>query len=177
VSPAWPPPSGVQIDRMFGPEGQMGQAVLHPGDIRIWIGRARPNFFRKLLALPLAIQLDQILDCRRFLRQPARSLSRDETIPSLGNQSPRTGGEDRERPREGDRLVEEAGEPFRTAGAGRSSRQLRLRPDLEGTWPRRRAAMNRSSDLRRALKQRRSRAGTSGAPSTVSPAEPEAAAL
>src|ERR1700722_2966979 len=32
-----------------------------------------------------------------------------------------------------------------------SGRQLRLHLDLEGTWPRRRAAMNRSSDLHRAF--------------------------
>ena len=76
----------------------------------------------------------------------------DAPIPSLGDQSPRRGGEDRERSGEGDRLVEDAGEPFRTAGEGRSGRQLRLHLDLEGTWPRRRAAMNRSSDLHRAFK-------------------------
>src|SRR5277367_4107202 len=61
----------------------------------------------------------------------------------------------RERAREGDRLVEDAGEPFRTAGAGRSGGQLRLYLDLEGTWPRRRASMNRSSDLPRALSRER----------------------
>ena len=82
--------------------------------------------------------------------------------PDLGRADPESrqpvaaqGGEDRERSGEGDRLVEDAGEPFRTAGAGRSGRQLRLHLDLEGTWPRRRAAMNRSSDLHRALSQER----------------------
>ena len=53
----------------------------------------------------------------------------------------------RERSGEGDRLVEDGGEPFRTAGAGRSGRQLRLHLDLEGTWPRRRAAMKRAANL------------------------------
>ena len=100
----------------------------------------------------------------------------DEPIPSLGNQSPRKAAKTR-KGREGDRLVEDAGEPFRTAGAGRSGRQLRLHLDLEGTWPGRRAAMNRGSDPTALLKQRRSRAGSGGAPSTVSPAGPEAAAL
>jgi hypothetical protein len=78
--------------------------------------------------------------------------------PDLGRADPEStqpvaaqGGEDRERSGEGDRLVEDAREPFRTAGAGRSGRQLRLRLDLGGTWPRRRAAMSRSSDLHRAF--------------------------
>ena len=82
----------------------------------------------------------------------------DEPIPKSRQPVAAQGGEDKERSGEGDRLVEDAGEPFRTAGAGRSARQLRLHLDLEGTWPRRRAAMNRSSDLYRLLKQRRSRA-------------------
>ena len=86
------------------------------------------------------------------------------------------GGEDRERPGEGDRLVEDAGVLFRTLG----------RDDPVGsydfTWiwkelglgdERRRTEALTSTEL---LKQRRSRAGSSGAPSTVSPAEPEASA-
>ena len=79
----------------------------------------------------------------------------DERIPKSRQPVAAQGGEDRERSGEGDRLVEDAGEPFRTAGAGRSGRQLRLHLDLEGTWPRRRASMNRSSDLHRALSQER----------------------
>ena len=82
--------------------------------------------------------------------------------PDIGRADPESrqpvaaqGGEDRERSGEGDRLVEDAGEPFRTAGAGRSGRQLRLHLDLEGTWPRRRASMNRSPDLHRALSSER----------------------
>jgi hypothetical protein len=70
--------------------------------------------------------------------------------PDLGRADPESrqpvaaqGGEDRERSGEGDRLVQDAGEPFRIARAGRSDRQLRLHLDLEGTWPRRRTAMNR----------------------------------
>jgi hypothetical protein len=75
----------------------------------------------------------------------------EQMMASARDRSAAQGGEDRERSGEGDRLVEDAGEPFRTAGAGRSGRQLRLHLDLEGTWPWRPAAMNRSSDLHRAF--------------------------
>jgi hypothetical protein len=72
VGPMWgraspcrqPPPNGSapppprRCNRMLRLEGQMARAVLHPGDLRIGIGRARPIPVRKLLALPLAIQSD-----------------------------------------------------------------------------------------------------------------------
>src|SRR4029077_12406310 len=58
--------AGVQINRMLRLEGQMARAVLHPVYLRIGIGRARPILVRKLLALPLAIQSDQIVDRRRL---------------------------------------------------------------------------------------------------------------
>ena len=53
-------------DRMLRLVGQMRGAVLHPRDLRIRIGRARPILVREFLALPLAIQPDQVVDRRRL---------------------------------------------------------------------------------------------------------------
>ncbi len=58
--------AGVEIDRVLGLVGQMRGAVLHPRDLRIRIGRARPILVRKLLALPPAIEPDEVVDRRRF---------------------------------------------------------------------------------------------------------------
>jgi hypothetical protein len=97
--------------------------------------RLRPNEERRIIHQGLTDHYRRTLDL---------------PIPSLGN-SRRARRRRQGRSGEGDRLVEDAGEPFRTARAGRSGRQLRFHLDLEGTWPRRRVAMNRSSDLHRAF--------------------------
>ena len=79
----------------------------------------------------------------------------DEPIPSLDNQSPRKAakkGKGREKVIAWLKMLENHAA---RAGAGRSGRRLRLHLDLEGTWPRRRASMNPSSDLPRALSRER----------------------
>ena len=49
---------------MFGLIGKMRRAVLHPGDLGVWIGLARPIFVRQLLAFALAVEPDQVVDRR-----------------------------------------------------------------------------------------------------------------
>ncbi len=64
---------------MLGLVGQPRRAVLHPGDLRIGIGRALPVRVRKLLALALAIEPDKVLRRRRinaaFLGHPRQHLA------------------------------------------------------------------------------------------------------
>src|SRR3546814_4230033 len=45
--------------------GQTRRAVLHPRDLRIGIGLARPVRIRQLLALAFAIEPDKVVDRRR----------------------------------------------------------------------------------------------------------------
>jgi hypothetical protein len=47
---------------VLGLVSQMGRAVLHSGDLRIRIGLARPILVRKLLALALAVEPDQVVN-------------------------------------------------------------------------------------------------------------------
>ena len=71
--------AGVEVDRMLGLVGEMRRPVLHPGDLRIRIGRARPVLVRQLLALAGAIEPDEIVDRRRcdaaLLRHPGQHLA------------------------------------------------------------------------------------------------------
>ena len=71
----------------------------------------------------------------------------DEPIPSLGNQSPRKAAKTGKGREKVIGWLKDAGEPFRTAGAERSGRQLRLHLNVEGAWHRRRAAMSRAANL------------------------------
>ncbi len=56
---------GVQIDRVLGLVGQARAAVLHAGDLRLGVGRARPLGIAQPLALALAIELLQLGRARR----------------------------------------------------------------------------------------------------------------
>ena len=44
----------------------MGRAVLHPGDPGLGVAPGNPILVRQLLALALAVQMRQILGCRRL---------------------------------------------------------------------------------------------------------------
>ena len=57
--------AGIEVDRVFGLISKMRRAVLHLGDLRIGIGFARPILVRELLALPLAVEPDKVIDRRR----------------------------------------------------------------------------------------------------------------
>jgi hypothetical protein len=57
--------AGVEIDRALRFVGQMRRPVLHPGDLRLGVGRALPIGVRQRLALALAVEARQVLGARR----------------------------------------------------------------------------------------------------------------
>jgi hypothetical protein len=57
--------AGVEVDRVLGLVAQTRRAVLHLGDLRVGIGRARPVLVRKLLALTFSVKPDEVVDRRR----------------------------------------------------------------------------------------------------------------
>ena len=70
---------GVEIDRMLGLVGQPGTAVLHLGDLGLRVARRGPVLVGQPLALPLAVQPDQVLGRRR--RDPALRRQPLEHLP------------------------------------------------------------------------------------------------
>src|SRR5271166_1590964 len=71
--------AGVEIDRVLGLVGQMRRPILHPGDLRLGVGRALPVRVRQRLALALAVEARQILGAGRvdpaLFRHPRQHLA------------------------------------------------------------------------------------------------------
>ena len=71
--------AGVEIDRVLRFVGQMRRPVLHPGDLRLGVGRALPIRVRQRLALALAVEARQVLGARRvdpaLFRHPRQHLA------------------------------------------------------------------------------------------------------